>query len=106
MRRDGHQCPFTGRRKPPGVGFHPPGFPQGEFESYHYDWQPIAARIEAPTLVVHGAEDPMPLDGSTEWKSAFPNARLEVIPGAGHYPHAEQPDRFFPAVEGFLGRSQ
>lgn len=83
-----------------------PGFPQGEFESYHYDWRPIAARIEAPTLVVHGAEDPMPLDASAEWKSAFPNARLEVIQGAGHYPHAEQPDRFFPAVEGFLGRSQ
>ena len=80
-----------------------PGFPQGEFESYHYDWRPIAARIAAPTLVVHGAEDPMPLAGSAEWKSAFPNARLEVIPDAGHYPHAEQPDRFFPAVEAFLG---
>jgi pimeloyl-ACP methyl ester carboxylesterase len=52
--------------------------------------------------VVHGDRDPLPLAGSVEWESAFPNARLDVIRGAGHYPHAEQPDRFFPAVEGFL----
>jgi proline iminopeptidase len=68
------------------------------------DWRPIAARIEAPTLVVHGDRDPLPLAGSVEWARALANARLVVIPGAGHYPHAKLPERFFPEVEAFLGR--
>jgi proline iminopeptidase len=69
-----------------------------------YDWRPIASRIEAPTLVVHGDRDPLPLAGSVEWARALPNARLVMIPGAGHYPHAELPERFFPEVEAFLVR--
>lgn len=67
-----------------------------------YDLRPLAQRILAPTLVVHGAEDPMPLPGSAEWARAFPRGRLVVIPGAGHFPHAERPEQFFPAVETFL----
>ena len=32
----------------------------------------------------------------------FPNARLVVIPGAGHWVHAEQPQAFFKVVSEFL----
>ena len=32
----------------------------------------------------------------------FPAARIEVIPGSGHWPHTEQPQRFLELVEGFL----
>jgi len=32
----------------------------------------------------------------------MPNARLLVIPGAGHLAQEERPDIFFPAVEIFL----
>lgn len=77
----------------------PPNLPED------YYWTPLAKRLEAPTLVVHGAEDPMPLAGSTEWARAFPRGKLVVIPGAGHYPHAERPEEFFPAVEAFLADS-
>jgi len=76
-----------------------PGFPEGE---YDYDWRPQAARISAPTLIVHGDKDPLPLAGSSEWTRALPRARLVVISGAGHYPHAERPEHFFPAAEAFL----
>jgi pimeloyl-ACP methyl ester carboxylesterase len=31
--------------------------------------------------------------------------RLVVIPGAGHFPHAERPEQFFPAVEAFLAKN-
>jgi pimeloyl-ACP methyl ester carboxylesterase len=58
--------------------------------------------VPAATLVIHGDADPLPLEGSKEWVEALPNARLVVIPRAGHYPHAEQPERFFPEVEAFL----
>jgi pimeloyl-ACP methyl ester carboxylesterase len=32
------------------------------------------------------------------------STRLVVVEDAGHYPHAEQPDSFFPAVESFLAQ--
>ena len=79
-----------------------PGFIDGEFASSSYDWRRLAGALQVPTLVVHGAEDPMPLAGSEEWARAFPRGRLVVVPEAGHYPHAEQPERFFQAVEAFL----
>ena len=66
----------------------------------------MAERIAAPTLVVHGADDPMPVAGSEEWARAFPQGRLVVIPDAGHYPQAEQPEQFFPIVEAFLAEKQ
>jgi len=42
------------------------------------------------------------LAGSEEWIGVLVHARLVVISDAGHYPHAEQPGQFFPAVEAFL----
>ncbi|RME35730.1 MAG: hypothetical protein D6786_01120, partial [Gammaproteobacteria bacterium] len=35
-------------------------------------------------------------------RELFPAARIEVIPGSGHWPHTEQPERFMELVEGFL----
>ena len=70
--------------------------------SGEYDWRSTARRIRAPTLVVHGDQDPLPLAGSEEWVQALPAARLAVVADAGHYPHAEQPERFFPPLEAFL----
>jgi proline iminopeptidase len=67
-----------------------------------YDWRPLARRVSAPTLVVHGDRDPLPLAGSEEWTRVLAHARLVVISDAGHYPHAEQPGQFFPVVEAFL----
>ena len=51
---------------------------------------------------LHGDRDPLPLAGSEEWTRVLAHARLVVISDAGHYPHAEQPGQFFPAVEAFL----
>lgn len=67
-----------------------------------YDWREMAASIKAPTLVVHGSEDLIPLESSAEWAQAIPNATLEVIEGSGHYPHLEVPDAFFAVVDRFL----
>jgi pimeloyl-ACP methyl ester carboxylesterase len=71
--------------------------PQGQ-----YDWRAVASSIKAPTLVIHGSEDLIPLESSAEWAEAIPNARLEVITGSGHYPHLEAPDTFFDLVDSFL----
>ncbi len=42
-------------------------------------------RITAPTLVIHGREDPLvPLAGGIDTAEHIPGARLEVIEGMGH----------------------
>ncbi|MGD2147976.1 MAG: alpha/beta hydrolase [Anaerolineae bacterium] len=68
----------------------------------NYDWRELVGRAVAPALVVHGTEDLIPVDSSREWTEVLPQARLLAIEGAGHYPHLEAPEAFFPAVERFL----
>lgn len=60
--------------------------------------------LATPTLVVHGAEDAIPMDLVREWTTAMPAARLVAVPGAGHFPYVEQPARVWPAVLAFLAR--
>jgi pimeloyl-ACP methyl ester carboxylesterase len=46
---------------------------------------PLLRRIEAPTLVIHGAEDPLvPVAAGHDLAQHIPGARLQVIPGMGH----------------------
>lgn len=67
-----------------------------------YDWRDAAADLPVRRLVIHGADDPFPLDGSREWVPPGSNARLLVIDEAGHFPFLERPEAFFPAVDAFL----
>jgi pimeloyl-ACP methyl ester carboxylesterase len=57
---------------------------------------------ERPALFVHGAQDPLPLESSTETAKLVANARVVVIDGSGHYPWVECPDAFRAAVADFL----
>lgn len=66
--------------------------------------QPLGA-LSVPTLVVHGAGDPIPLSSSQAWASSVPGGRMVVIGGSGHFPWLENPDAFFEAVNPFLRRS-
>lgn len=68
----------------------------------HYDWRDDLGNITAPTLVIHGELDPLPVETSRQILSAIPAATHVVIPAAGHMPFWEAPDVFFPAVEAFL----
>lgn len=43
------------------------------------------ANVKAPTLVIHGADDPLvPVTGGEDTAAAIPGAELLVIPGMGH----------------------
>jgi pimeloyl-ACP methyl ester carboxylesterase len=82
-----------------------------------YGWKPYMHnprlkrwlhRIDIPTLLLWGAEDgivtPAYGDG---WRREIRGARLEVIPGAGHFPHWEQPQAFADRLTAFVeGRSE
>ena len=60
--------------------------------------------IAAPTLVVWGEHDALcPPAIGQRIVERVPQARLEVIPGAGHNPMWEQPERFHEVVLEFLG---
>lgn len=66
-----------------------------------YDLRPALSTVKCPALVVHGTEDPIPLESSREAADAL-GARFVLIEGSGHVPYIEQPDRLFRALADFL----
>ena len=70
------------------------------------DW----AHIKAPTLVFGGAEDSLPGSAAVFRErmkfvaETIPNgrARLQLLPGLGHVPHMEAPDKTLPPLVAFL----
>lgn len=72
-----------------------------------WDFRARLAAVSAPTLVLHGQEEAIPMDLVGEWTTALPNAALVEIPQASHFPYVERPDLVWPAIEEFLaGRAQ
>lgn len=67
-----------------------------------YDWRPALKHVQAPTLVIHGAADPIPAASAAEWATVLPDARLLLMEGVGHFPYLEAPEAFFAAVERFV----
>ena len=55
----------------------------------HGNRKPLLASITAPTLVIHGADDPLvPVAGGIDTAQAIPGAELMIIEGMGHdMPH-------------------
>jgi pimeloyl-ACP methyl ester carboxylesterase len=42
-------------------------------------------RIKAPTLVIHGADDPLvPVAAGAHTAQTIPGAKLKIVPGMGH----------------------
>lgn len=67
------------------------------------DQRPSAAAISVPTLVLCGEEDRItPPALSDELARLIPDARFEILAGAGHLANAEQPAAFNRAVDQFL----
>ena len=62
-------------------------------------------RIGVPTLVVWGASDGIVKAESygAGYADLIPEAKLKVIPEAGHLPHLEQPAAFKKVLGGFVG---
>ena len=55
------------------------------------DFRKHTRNIKAPTLVLHGSEDPLvPIEGGRDITKLVPGARMEVLDGMGH----DVPPRF------------
>ncbi|HEV3407470.1 MAG TPA: alpha/beta fold hydrolase [Gaiellaceae bacterium] len=63
----------------------------------------LVGRFEGPLLVAVGEEDGFfPPEQARALAGSAPAGRFQVFPGLGHLPGLEWPDRFNPALEGFL----
>lgn len=71
--------------------------------AYRPDSRPTLAAIDVPTLVVVGEHDAItPLAEARILHDGIKGSVLEIIPGAGHVPPVEQPDRFTGVLRSFL----
>jgi len=68
-----------------------------------FDLVPALRDVHCPALVVHGRQDPIPMESSATTAEAL-HAELVVLDDCGHVPYVEQPAALFRAIRGFLDR--
>lgn len=62
-------------------------------------WFDRLGEITAPTLVIHGDDDPiLPLDHGQAIADGIPGARILIMPGVGHEIPDQELDRVVPAI--------
>jgi pimeloyl-ACP methyl ester carboxylesterase len=67
------------------------------------DQRDRAQEIDVPSLVLCGSEDKItPAELSNELVDLIPDARMQIIAGAGHISNAERPDEFNRIVGEFI----
>jgi len=83
--------------------------PSGEVLATGLNWlrdidlRDIAPQVKAPTLLIHGAVDPlMPLGAAEALAALIPGARLAVFDDCAHAPFMSRPDEFNTTVRQFL----
>ena len=66
-----------------------------------FDLREDLRAVRLPVLVVHGRNDPIPLDSAEAVASAL-DGRLVVLDDCGHVPYVEQPMALWDALQRFL----
>ncbi|MCK6412656.1 MAG: alpha/beta fold hydrolase [Azonexus sp.] len=67
------------------------------------DLRPLAPQVQAPTLLLHGAADPLMPQGAAEALAALiPGARLELFAECAHAPFISRPDEFLARARAFI----
>lgn len=87
-------------------GWYPPGFArQMAAIVADGDRRPMLKKIKAPTLVIHGEEDPLvPPAGGRDTAANIAGARLMTIPGMGHDLPLALVDTLADAISGHIGQ--
>ncbi|WP_152364003.1 alpha/beta fold hydrolase [Microlunatus speluncae] len=92
---------FTREARRPGGGIAYGRYNQATFARNRMinNLLPVVSTITAPTLIVHGADDPI-VDprGSQQAAALMPHARLIMIDDCGHWVQVEEPERFLAAA--------
>ena len=69
-----------------------------------YDIGDGLGMVDCPALVIHGQDDPIPLESSERIAQTL-RAEMVVLADSGHVPYVEQPEKLFAAITRFLSRS-
>jgi proline iminopeptidase len=69
-----------------------------------FDLLPRLRELAIPSLVVHGRQDPIPVESSRAVADAL-GGRLVVLDDCGHVPYVEAPAPLFSAVRSFLSET-
>lgn len=81
--------------------FHPAGFRLMSMSSA-LDRRALLGDIRTPTLLIWGEEDARsPVSVAHQFQDSIPDAKLVMIPGAGHVSNLEAPARFDEAIREF-----
>jgi len=67
-----------------------------------FDLRPTLKKLKVPILVIEGEKTNVPLDSTREWAKAPSNARLLLIPDAGHASFIDQPATLLHEIDVFL----
>ncbi len=70
-----------------------------------HDFRDALQVVDAPVLIIHGANDLQTEAASQIYADAFTNATFQTIDDTGHFSFVEQPDAFATAVADFLAHS-
>jgi proline iminopeptidase len=76
---------------------------QGLIWSEGYTLLPALGAVRAPTLVIQGDFDFVPMEAAEHIAQAIPGARLAVLPDSGHFSYIDAPDQVRHALGRFLG---
>ncbi len=93
------------RLREPGAGSAFFSFMREEFrpDGVRTDYSDRLSELRVPTLLVHGAEDPLvPVEWSETAAASIPDATLVVIDRCGHWPPRERPDEFHDVLAEFI----
>lgn len=63
-----------------------------------YDLLPALRELDVPTLVLHGADDVIPVEIPERIAASTPGARLTVLDDCGHFSYLERPDEVYREV--------
>lgn len=72
------------------------------FASLDPDPNELLARVTCPTLVVYGANEPVPIEFARIVAERVRNGTLTILDEANHFAFIETPDEFFAAIVPFL----
>ncbi|MFC5047968.1 alpha/beta fold hydrolase [Aquimarina hainanensis] len=68
------------------------------------DFRKKLKSVKAPTLVIAGRYDGVSTpEYAIQYKHFMPQAQFEMFEESGHNPYLEEPEKFFPLLESFLG---
>jgi pimeloyl-ACP methyl ester carboxylesterase len=77
------------------AGFAAPGFPGAVAAGIRDEIHTRIGEVAAPALLIWGERDRLvPAQLGRAMAAAMPDARIEVLPGVGHCPMLERPERF------------